>query len=150
MIYSQLDSLKLEGDCVKIHRRGIANALAAGLNGERTILISSISSVQIKPAAWLSPGYILFSYAGSKPFMGGLIEATQDPDAFIFGQESNEEIAEFKMKVEEKIRESRCPAPISNPSRASLPDEIRKLAELKQQGLLSQEEFEAAKRKLFA
>ena len=64
--------------------------------------------------------------------MGGLIEATQDPDAFIFGQESNEEIAEFKMKVEEKIRESRCPAPISNPSRASLPDEIRKLAELKQ------------------
>ena len=30
----------------------------------------------------------------------------------------------------------------------ALADEIRKLAELKQQGLLSQEEFEAAKRKL--
>jgi hypothetical protein len=149
VIFSQLDTLKLEGDCVKIHRRGIANALAAGLNGERTILISSLSSVQMKPAAWLSPGYILFSYAGSKPFMGGLIDATQDPDAFIFGQETNEQIAEFKLKVEEKMREARRPMPTTN-STGALTDEIRKLAEMKQQGLLSQEEFEAAKKKLFS
>jgi Short C-terminal domain len=149
LIYSKLDSLKLEGDCVKIHRRGIANALAAGLNGERTILISSLSSVQVKPGSWLSPGYILFSYAGSKPFMGGIIDATQDPDTFIFGQELNEEIAEFKIKVEDKMREARRPAPATNSS-GGLTGEIRKLAELKQQGLLSQEEFEAAKRKLFS
>jgi predicted nucleic acid-binding Zn-ribbon protein len=149
VVYSQLDTLKLEGDCVKIHRRGIANALAAGLNGERTILISSLTSVQMKPAAWLSPGYILFSYAGSKPFMGGLIDATQDPDAFIFGQESNGKIAEFKMKVEEKMREARRPAPTAISS-GGLPDEIRQLAALKQQGLLSQEEFEAAKKKLLS
>jgi len=33
---------------------------------------------------------------------------------------------------------------------ANLPEEIRKLAELKQQGLLSEREFEAAKKKLLA
>jgi hypothetical protein len=63
------DTLKLQGDTITIQKRGWANALASGLNGDRTIQISSLTAVQMKPAGIMA-GYILFSYAGSKPFMG--------------------------------------------------------------------------------
>jgi DNA-directed RNA polymerase subunit RPC12/RpoP len=149
-IFYNLDTLKLAGDTISICKRGWANALASGMNGERTIQIPSLTSVQMKPAALLTPGYILFSYAGSKPFMGGVIDATQDPDAFLFGTDQNRDVAEFKTLVEKKMREARQPAPANNSKGNSLADELRSLAELKQQGILSQEEFDAAKKKLLA
>ena len=148
-IHWNQDELELAVDKVIIRKRGWANALASGMNGERTILILSITAMQLKPAGLLTPGYILFSYAGSKPFMGGVWEATQDPDTFLFGRELNDQVVDFKAKVEKIMRDSKQAAPISN-SPTALTDEIRKLAELKEQGLLSQEEFDAAKRKLLA
>ena len=148
-IHWNQDELVLAVDKVIIRKRGLANALASGMNGERTILIASITAMQLKSAGLITPGYILFSYAGSKPFMGGVLEATQDPDTFLFGRELNAQVADFKVKVEKIMRDAKQSVPTSN-STATLTDEIRKLAELKQQGLLSQEEFEAAKRKLLA
>jgi hypothetical protein len=151
IIYSNLDTLELRGDTVTITKRGLANALASGMNGARTIQISSITAVQMKTAGMLTPGYILFSYAGSKPFMGGVWEATQDPDTFLFGKDLTGQVAEFKTLVEKKMRESKQPAPAPvNNSSGTLTDELRKLAEFKNQGILSQAEFEAAKKKLLA
>jgi len=104
----------------------------------------------MKPAGMMM-GYILFSYAGSKPFMGGMWEATQDPDAFLFGKDLNGQVAELKALVEKKMREAKQPAAApANNAPASLTDELRKLAEFKNQGILSQAEFEAAKKKLLA
>jgi DNA-directed RNA polymerase subunit RPC12/RpoP len=144
-IQSKQDTLKLVGDTITIQKRGWANALASGLNGDRTIQISSLTAVQMKPAGIMA-GYILFSYAGSKPFMGGIWEATQDPDAFIFTSELNSEMAKFKAKVEQKMRDSKRPAIPSS----SLADQLRSLAELKQQGILTADEFEVAKKKLLS
>jgi hypothetical protein len=148
-IVSINNELELADDNIIIRRRGVAHAMAAGLTGERMIPISTLTAIQLKPGAWWSPGFILFSYAGSKPFMGGIIEATQDPDAFIFQKELNDEVSTFKAKVEKILRDSKQATPASNFPPA-LTDEIRKLAELKQQGILSQEEFDAAKKKLLA
>ena len=146
-IWSKLDELELAGDKVIIRRRGVANMLASGLNGERMINISTLTGIQMKPGGLFSPGYILFWYAGSKPFVGGIFAATQDPDAFIFGQELNEQVAEFKAKVEKIMQDYRQTVPAVT-VQENLADELRKLAELKQQGILSEEEFDAAKRKL--
>lgn len=141
------DTLELCDDIVKITRRGFLNALNTGMNGTRTILISSITAVQMKPGSTWTGGYILFSYAGSKPFMGGLLDAINDPDAFLFNDSLNEQVAEFKTRVEQKMRELKQPAPVNNSS-GTLTDELRKLAEFKNQGILTQAEFDAAKKKL--
>jgi DNA-directed RNA polymerase subunit RPC12/RpoP len=146
-IVSINNELELADDKIIIRRHGVAHAMAAGLTGERMIPISTLTAIQLKLGVWWSPGFILFSYAGSKPFMGGIIEATQDPDAFIFQKELNDEVSTFKAKVENILRDSKQVTPALN-SPPALTDEIRKLAELKQQGILSQEEFDAAKRKL--
>jgi hypothetical protein len=82
--------------------------MASGLNGERTINISTITAIQVKSGGWL-PGYILFSYAGSKPFGGGILQATQDPDAFVFQKELNNEIKVFKEAVELAIASLQTP-----------------------------------------
>jgi hypothetical protein len=148
-IVSINNELELADDNIIIRRRGVAHAMAAGLTGERMIPISTLTAIQLKLGAWWSPGFILFSYAGSKPFMGGIIEATQDPDAFIFQKELNDEVSAFKAKVEKILRDAKQAAS-SNNSSGTITDELRKLAEFKQQGILSQEEFDAAKKKLLS
>jgi hypothetical protein len=148
IIYSNLDSLKLNKDIVSIHKRGLANALASGINGERSIQVSSLAAIQMKPAGIFTMGYILFSYAGSKPFNGGLWEATQDPDAFLFGQPLNDQIAEFKSFVETRMRELRHSKPMQ--TQTTLTEELRRLIEFKNQGVLSEIEFESAKKKLLS
>ena len=148
-IVSINDVLELAVDRVVIRRRGLANALAVGLYGERSIVISTLTSIQMTPGGLFSPGYILFTYAGSRPFMGGLIEATQDPDAFIFESALNDQVSDFKAKVEKIMLRSR-PSSLGSVAPSSLADEIRKLSELRGQGLLSQAEFDAAKQKLLA
>lgn len=144
-IISVKDELELSGESVIIRRRGAANVLAVGLGGDRTIAISSITSIQLKMGGWM-PGYILFSYAGSKPFNGGIIEATQDPDAFIFEKKLNEQVGEFKNKVEEIMRSKK--AAVLGGASSNLTDELMKLADMKNKGVLSDSEFEAAKKKL--
>ncbi|HEY5345043.1 MAG TPA: SHOCT domain-containing protein [Verrucomicrobiae bacterium] len=146
-IVSINNELELADDNIIIRRRGVAHAMAAGLTGERMIPISTLTAIQLKLGVWWSPGFILFSYAGSKPFMGGMIEATQDPDAFIFQKELNDEVSAFKAKVEKILRDSKQQANSNNTS-GTITDELRKLADFRQQGILSQEEFDAAKKKL--
>jgi len=145
-IVSKGDELELSGESVIIRRRGLANALAVGVSGDRTIRIETLTGIQVKLGEWWCPGYILFTYAGSKPFLGGFIEATQDPDAFIFGEEENEQVNAFKTEVEKLMRDFKHAA--SPATSGTLADELRKLAGLKEQGILSQSEFEAAKKKL--
>jgi hypothetical protein len=146
-ITSVKDELEICGDYVVIRRRGAANAMALGINGERSIAIATITSIQLKTAGWL-PGYILFSYAGSKPFRGGIVEATQDPDAFIFEKAKNDEVTEFKRKLEGIMLALR--SQVSEQSSNSLSAELLKLAGMKDQGILSEAEFEAAKKKLLS
>ena len=144
-ITSVKDELELSGDNVVIRKRGVANAMPSGLNGERTIPICTITAIQVKTAGWL-PGYILFSYAGSKPFLGGLIEATQDPDAFVFEKARNDQVVEFKTQIEEIMLSLKANS--SEKLANNLADELMKLAAMKESGILSQAEFEAAKTKL--
>src|SRR5664280_2319022 len=131
-IYSLKDELELAGDKIIIRRRGVLNALTAGINGERTILISSLTAIQMKPGGLFSAGYIVFSYAGNKPYAGCMFAATEDPDAFFFAQDLNEQVASLKSKVEKIMRDSKQ-APLSSNSSGTLTDELGKLAELKQQ-----------------
>ena len=123
-IVSINNELELSGENIIIRRHGVAHAMAAGLTGERMIPISTLTAIQLKLGVWWSPGFILFSYAGSKPFMGGIIEATQDPDAFIFQKELNDEVSAFKAKVEKIMRDSKQAA-YPNKTSGTITDELQ-------------------------
>jgi hypothetical protein len=140
------NEMELVGDQVIIRKYNLAATFKYGMIGDRAISIASITAIQVRHADILNPGRIILSYPGSKPFTGGFLETRDDPDIFLFGMELNQQVEDFKNAVESIMRSMRRPAPL--PVSTTLPDEIRKLAELKEQGLLSEEEFEAAKKKL--
>lgn len=136
------NELELAGDQVIIRKHDSVSAFKYGTTGNRAIAIASITAIQVRRADLLNTGRITFLYPGS-----AAIE-TEDPDIFFFGMELNKPVDDFKNTVESIMRSMRQPARAS--AVTHLPDEIRKLAELKHQGLLSAEEFEAAKKKLLA
>ena len=140
------DELELRDDTVIIRKRGLSNAMASGMNGDREINVRDISAIQLKLGGTFSPGFIQFSYPGSKPFRGGLIEATQDPDAFIFNKTANQEMVSFKEAVDRATRQARSEPPKG--SLGSVADELAKLADLRSQGVLTDKEFDQAKARL--
>lgn len=132
------NELELAGDQVIIRKNDLVSSFKYGTTGDQAIAIVSITAIQVRHADLLNAGRIIFLYPGS----------TEEPDVFHFGMELNQKVDEFKTTVDSIMRSMRQ-SPLVSVS-ANLPDEIRKLAELKKQGHLSEKEFEAAKKKLLA
>jgi len=145
-VVSHQDELELTEGAVLIRKKGLANILASGMNGERSIDIRQIAAIDFKRGGTFSPGFIQFSYAGGKPFRGGLIEATQDPDAFVFEKALNDQVQALKTELEERIERVRSKP--EGASEGSLAKEIAGLVSLRNAGDLTQDEFQKAKDKL--
>lgn len=138
--------LELTDTHVIIRRKGIMATLSKGLAGEKSIPIDSITSVQFKPGGLLWNGFIKFCYPGSDEIRGGLSAATKDDNAVIFTGSMNAQFEEFRRRLEEartKQRNGAAPA-------RSVAEEIEKLAELRDKGLITDEEFESKKKELLA
>lgn len=136
--------LEVYEDKVTITPSGVLGFLCKGLKGTKTIPFFSISAIQFKKSG-LTSGYLQFTVPGGNESMGGVFAAASDENTFMFvGQ--NELVLKIKNYIEKRIQELRKPQ-VSSPS-LSLSDEIQKLAEMKEKGILSDEEFQAAKRRL--
>ena len=118
-----------------------------GIKGTKEIPFYSIAAVQFKEAGTVVSGYIQFTLPGGNESKGGIFAATKDENTFMFAQKKNNELAiKIKNYIDSAIKKLRTPQPISHTS--SLSDELNKLGGLKKQGILTEEEFLAAKKKL--
>ncbi len=134
-------------DKVTITPKGAWGFLAKGLKGTKTIPFYSVSAIQFKEAGAVFSGYIQFTIPGGNESKGGVFAAANDENTFMFaGRENNAQAQEIKEYIESAIRKLR--APQLNVGAASLTEELQKLGQLKQQGVLTEEEFQSAKRKL--
>ena len=140
--------LKVYETRLTLHPKGVAGFLTKGLQGKKDIPFSSITSVQLKEAG-VTTGYLQFGVVGGNENTGGALGAVYDENSFAFGGlfQDNEtrnrkanEIAEF---IRQKLGRSAAPQPT-----ASMGDELSKLVDLKEKGMLTNEEFTAAKSKL--
>jgi len=136
--------LEVFDDKVCITPQGIMGFLNKGLKGTKTIPYHSISGIQFK-ASGLTNGYIQFTIPGSNESQGGLFAAASDENTFMFSGQ-NDLASKIKSHIEHKVMELRRPQRATPPS--SVADELQKLATLKAQGILSDEEFLAAKQRL--
>ncbi|MBE7436037.1 MAG: SHOCT domain-containing protein [Anaerolineales bacterium] len=139
--------LELYEDKVTITPKGLLGAINQGLKGTKTIPFSSITAIQFKKSGILS-GYLQFTLPGGTESRGGVLDATKDENSFIFaGGKANEEAEKVKAYIEKQIQILRNPVtPKQEP--ASLSSELEKLADLKNKGIISDEEFQAAKKRL--
>jgi hypothetical protein len=107
-------------------------ALYHGFIGEKRIPYSSITAVQFKEAgSWLA-GFIQFSIKGGIEWRG---QVNQDENALQFDKAQNEDFRALRDFVQEQMSR------VSAPSPGQVADELAKLARLKDQGILTEQEF---------
>jgi len=140
-------SVAVDSDGLTIRRKGLMSFSLHGLKGEKRIPFASIAAIQFKPANMLTSGYIQFSIVGGNESRGGLMAATKDENSVLFkGKKQNAAFERLRIAVEEGIKRSRTPnAPAATTSTA---DELAKLGDLLDRGLLTREEFDHQKASL--
>jgi hypothetical protein len=125
--------------------------------GFKEIQIKSLTGIQFKPPAFLSHGYIQFVFPGSSEVKTrSTSDLAKDENTVIFNKHEYKNFLKAKELIEEYMNEpenntfasndhSSTTTPVNN---YSVADEITKLAALKDQGILTEEEFTAKKKQL--
>ena len=136
------------GDFIVIARKGFTAKMTHGFTkGEKRINIHSITAVQLKKPG-LSRGYIQFTLGGGDESRKGVMDATKDENSVLFDKKSLVEFETLRDLIEQRISDSRKPQPAQPSAEPDVADQIRKLASLRDEGLLSDDEFEAKKTEL--
>ncbi|MCP1124548.1 SHOCT domain-containing protein [Bacillus sp. 3103sda1] len=138
--------LQVIGNKIVIKRKGMLAKMTQGLKGDKEILIKQLSSIQFKPASTFTNGYIQFAFSGGKENKGGLFDATKDENTIMFNKKQQSNFDKLKSLIEQKMDEFHSPTPAHAP--VDVADQIKKLADLRDSGILSNEEFDAKKKQL--
>lgn len=139
------DILLVYEDKVVIQHKGLLNMMAMGMKGDKTIFISSITSIQLKKAG-LTSGYLQFSLPGGNESRGGALKAMSDENSIAFNSKKNKEAEEIVNYLNNAIRQLRDSS--SRGAAPSAADEIRKFKVLLDDGVITQAEFEQKKKQL--
>jgi len=140
------DIVEVFDDHITITPKGIMGFLNKGIKGTKEIPFQSINAIQFKKAGYLVNGYIQLTISGGNESKGGIIAATKDENTFVFAMKKNSIAIEIKTYIDSALRKLRTPQTISLTTNIS--DELQKLARLNEQGILSDEEFHAAKKRV--
>jgi hypothetical protein len=126
-------------------KRGAKGFMFGGgmLRGDKSIPYSGIVAVQLKKGG-MNAGYIQLTLKGGTQVKGGLRRSTRDDNSVIFYAYRNKKFAEAKHLIEERIIQT------SQPQVNSSLDELEKLAQLKEKGIITQAEFDKKKAQLLA
>lgn len=123
-------------------KRGMKGFLLGGgmLRGEKSIPYSGIVAVQLKKAG-LVAGYLQLTLKGGSESKGGLFQSTTDENSVNFHKGKNKDFEEAKKLIEDHINST------NKPGESQL-DEIEKLANLKNKGIITEDEFQTKKKQL--
>lgn len=134
---------------IRITRKGILNAMSVGLSGEKAISLDTITSVQLKKPG-LTSGYLQFSIPGGNETKG-VFNAASDENTIMFVSKELSMAEEIRKIVEDYMANKKFNYTHSQPIQTvSLADELTKLATLRNNGILTEEEFQMQKQKLLS
>jgi len=137
-------TISFDGQVVSITREGALARMSFG-KGEKRIPVHSITAVQIKPANALTNGFIQLSMGGGVERGGQLgsrtMNAASDENSIIFLKKQQADFERVRDEIERAIVGGRQPQQAA----PDLADQLGKLAALRDQGILSEAEFQAKK-----
>ena len=134
--------MKLTDDYVIISRKGVLGFLTQGLKGDKEISIDQISSVQFKEAGFAN-GYLQIGFVGGTESKAGIVDAVNDENTVMFNKRQQPDFEKMRDAIRSSIKAIKQANGKAAPISAA--DEIRKLASLRDDGLITNEEFEAKK-----
>lgn len=140
--------VSFDGHFVTITRSGMLARASVG-KGQKSIPISSITAVQVKAAGALTNGFVEFTVSGGNEVRSRAgsqtLDASRNENAVLFTKRQSAEMAALADAVRRAIGSAHAPVATS-----SLGDELAKLGQLLEQGLLTRDEFDAQKARLLA
>lgn len=138
--------IQFDGVNVTISRKGVLGFLTQGLKGDKVIKASAITSVQFKKVGMITSGYLQFSLMGGGESKGGVFDATKDENTVMFVKKQEQDFERIRDAVQAVLN-----APVMGAmAQASVVDQLEKLAQLRDRGVLTETEFEVQKTKLLA
>jgi Domain of unknown function (DUF4429)/Short C-terminal domain len=141
-------TVTFDGQSIAIVRTGLGRVTVG--KGQIRIPVSSVTAVQWKPAGPMVNGYIHFSMLGSsdrrsRGFGRQTADKGHDQNSVIFLRRQMPAFEELRAAVEAAIQRGSAQQPT-----ASVPEQIGQLAALRDQGILTEDEFSAKKASLLA
>jgi hypothetical protein len=141
-------TVEFDGRAVTIHRTGFRARSSIG-KGTKVIPVESVAAVQWKPAGGLVNGFIEFTVPGGREGRSQMgrqtLDAATNENAVIFTKKQMPEFEVVRQAVQQaQVAQS---GPQQTPG-SNLSGELANLAQLHAQGVLSDAEFGAAKRRL--
>lgn len=142
--------VSFDGQSVTIIRKGFLARSSIG-KGEKRLPISQIAAVQWKPAGWGWNGFIQFTVPGGNEqqsaFGNQTMRATKDENSVMFTKKQMPEFERLRAAIDEAIARQHAPQAAGS-SGGSIADELAKLAALREQGVITDADFEAGKAKV--
>jgi len=142
--------VSFDGQFITISRKGFL-AVASFGKSEKRIPVSSITAVQFKPPSTITNGFMQFTIPGGveqKSIFGQQgINAARDENTVVFLKKSLPDMQSIRDAVEQAIIKLHLPQ-TTHLQQASTSDELTRLAQLHEQGVLSDDEFTVAKSRI--
>ena len=137
-----------DGQMITIRRGGFFGTFSQG-RGEKRIPLASVHAVQFKKAGAVARGFIAFTIGGGNEkqsrFGSQIDKAWNDENSVVFLSGQCAAFEEMREAVELAV--AALASGRQTPAQSSAADQLAKLAELHTQGVLSDDEFAAAKAK---
>ena len=137
-------TVSFDGEFVTISRGRGLGRLVVG-KGEKRIPVRHVTAVQLKPAGGLVNGFIQFSLGGGNELRSKFGRQTGDAG----GDENSVIFTRKQQPAFDALRAAAEAAMASAPTRDPM-DQLRKLAELRDAGVVTEAEFEAKKTELLS
>ncbi|MDH6134408.1 hypothetical protein P3T37_003811 [Kitasatospora sp. MAA4] len=141
-----------DGQYVTITRNGFRARSIIG-KGEKRLHIAQIAAVQWKPAAFAVNGFIQFTFPGARELKGSMRRqgnaAIRDENCVVFSRAQQPSFERLREALDDAMaRQHAAPHAVPAQVPLSVADELAKLGALVQQGIISPQDFEAAKARL--
>lgn len=146
VVKGQNGQLALYEDKIRISRKGFNAFMMHGLKGDKEIFLTQISSIQVKKAGLLA-GFIQFAFLGGQEVKGGLLQGMQDENTISFSsKKQNEEFEEMKTLIEAQIKKLKNHGSTSSGNNGL--QDLKELKKLKDDGIITEEEFAQKKKQI--
>lgn len=146
------DRIFIDRKSIVAHFDAIFLGAKTSLNYEQVIYYSEIKSVKYMKATIWKNGYISLVIEGELKNIDGVRDAAKDASSLIFYPEVNDFVEKavgfIKHKINENVKNDTNLTSYSN--EVDISSEIQKLFDLKTKGIISEEEFAQAKKKLLS
>lgn len=131
---------------VVISRKGVLSKMTHGFAGVKTIPMNSINSVQFKKGGMALNGFLQFAVQGGIERQGGVLGSVDDENSVTFSASSNNVAHEIYDFINDKIINRGTGGGQTVIQQASsAADEIAKMKDLLDKGIITQEEFDNKK-----